>query len=396
MKDSIAIIIRALDHGGAERAASNMSIEMCANYHVHLILFDAREQMYPYGGELHDLNLYTDGKNPVTKALNLRKRICRIRKIEKENHIKCTVSLLDNANIANVLSGKKCRRIVSIRDVSSTTKKSFLSKKKLSLYCRKADKVVVLSHRVGQDLIDHFGVDPSKIVTVYNSVDAERLEKLATEPCGYDFPFIVTAGRMIMEKGHANLLRAFRIAAEKHPELKLVILGQGTYEEQLKALTKKLGLENNVVFPGYIKNPHSIMKKSRFFVFSSISEGLGNVILEAMACGKAVLSTDCIAGPREILAPDSDLELTTKGIHKAEYAAYGVLVPASKIIPPDFERTECDEPERIMGETMNELLERPEVIEHYEKQSKLRVRDFSAENINRCWAEVIEDVCAGK
>lgn len=159
----------------------------------------------------------------------------------------------------------------------------------------------------------------------------------------------------------------------------------------LKRLTKLLGIEKSVIFPGYIKNPHNIIAHSKFFVMSSIYEGLGNVILEAMACGKLVVSTDCLAGPREILAPNSDLRITNVGIHEAEYAEYGILVPAFPNESADFSRTNLSREEIVFADTINTLLESSDIIQKYESRVFERVGDFTADKITEDWLSVIEN-----
>lgn len=391
-RKNVAILIRALDHGGAERCASNMSFDLSKYYNVHLIVFDGRERMYPYAGTLHDLNLLPrDGL--FHKAVNIWKRSRAVRKIKKECHIDCCISLLDGANIVNAFSKGNEVNIVSIRNYVSARKLGIVDKLQLQYYCAKADKVVALSKTVGLDLIDNYNVKANKATVIYNSVDSERLLRLSGESlvAPFAFPYITTMGRLTRQKGHSYLLRAFTKVVEAHPELKLVILGQGEDEALLKQLTKRLGIEQNVVFPGYIKNPHNIIANSRFFVMSSVFEGLGNVILEAMACGKLVVSTDCLAGPREILAPNSDLRKTNIGLHEPEYAEYGILVPAFPNEESDFSRANLSREENVFADTMNRLLDHPDIIHQYETKSLERVGDFAAEKITDDWLRVIEE-----
>lgn len=390
-KKNIAIIVRALNHGGAERCASNMSIDLSKHYNVHMIVFDGRDMTYPYGGTLHNLNILpTDSK--IKKILNIWKRCKAVSRIKKENNIDCAISLLGGANLVNVLSKNKEKTIVSIRDFTSASVKTKGQIFELEKYCKMADCVVALSKTVAEDLIDKYNVDKTKVKVVYNSVDADRLMKLAEDgkTAKPDYPYIVTMGRLIPVKGHSHLLRAFKKVVEAHPEYKLVILGQGDDEKNLRHLCKKLGISENVVFMGYIKNPHSIIAQSRFFVFSSINEGLGNVILESLACGKTVVSTDCLAGPREILAPDSNLKKTEIGISEPEFAQYGVLVPKFPNCPPDFERIQLSNEEEILGNVMVDLINDEDKLHHYENLASIRIKDFTMDKINSDWIKVIE------
>lgn len=391
MKKNLAIVVRALDHGGAERCASNMSVDLSDKYNVHVIVFDGREMAYPYGGELHNLDLPPkDGL--IGKMLNTWKRSRALKKIKAQYKIDCSISFLDGANLVNVLSKGKERTIVSIRNYVSASKPSRLGRMQLQYYCRRADQVVALSKTVGLDLIDHFGVEEKKVTPIYNAVDAKRLLRLSQESRvqPYPFPYIVTMGRLTRQKGHTYLIRAFSRVAAEHPDIRLVILGQGEDEDSLKNLAKRMGVENNVIFPGFIKNPHNIIANGLFFVLPSLYEGLGNVILEAMACGKMVLSTDCLAGPREILAPNSDLRKSYSGIKTAEYAEYGVMCPVFPNEAVDPARIDLSEEETVLGDTMNMLLDHPEIVERYERKSLERVADFTSEKITQEWARTIE------
>jgi glycosyltransferase involved in cell wall biosynthesis len=110
----------------------------------------------------------------------------------------------------------------------------------------------------------------------------------------------MSAGRMSAAKGFDVLIKAFAIIAEE-TSARLMILGDGEEMENLKSLARRLGVEDRTAFPGFQKNPLAFMSKARLFVLASRSEGFGNVIVEAMFCDVAIVSTDCPNGPREIL-----------------------------------------------------------------------------------------------
>jgi glycosyltransferase involved in cell wall biosynthesis len=102
------------------------------------------------------------------------------------------------------------------------------------------------------------------------------------------------------QKDFATLLKAFARLRRTRPA-KLIILGDGEGKEDLEALAETLGIRTDVDFPGYVANPYVYFRQASVFVLSSAWEGLPNVLIEAMACGCPVVSTDCPSGPSEIL-----------------------------------------------------------------------------------------------
>jgi len=112
---------------------------------------------------------------------------------------------------------------------------------------------------------------------------------------------ILAVGRLVVQKDYPTLLRAFSLVRRKR-QAHLLILGEGQERPRLEALVRQLGLTENVQMPGFVKNPYAYMARARLLVLSSKWEGFGNVLMEALACGTPVVSTDCKSGPGEILA----------------------------------------------------------------------------------------------
>jgi glycosyltransferase involved in cell wall biosynthesis len=170
-----------------------------------------------------------------------------------------------------------------------------------------ADAIVAVSAGVADDLARSAGLPREAIRVVYNPVDADFPER-ATEPLDHPWffsgapPVILGVGRLTAQKDFSTLIRAFaRVRAER--QARLVILGDGRPDvhAELRALATSLGCAADVDLPGFVLNPFAYMARAGVFALSSAWEGFGNVLVEALACGCPVVSTDCPSGPAEIL-----------------------------------------------------------------------------------------------
>lgn len=390
---NLAIIITKLNGGGAERVASNLSIELSEFFNVKVIVFDGSNQTYPHGGELFDLRIPAHSNNFV-RFINVWKRFWKVRKIKKQENVFCSISLLDGPNLVNLLSRRGDKVIVSVRNLLSKESNSILRRLIIKFVGNYSDKLVTLSKQVQNDLVKNFNVKRKQIITIYNSCDRERLLELAnnklesTVELDQNFHYVVTAGRLTEQKGQWHLIRAFTKVIEKVPNTKLLILGEGELRNKLESISIDLGLNNNVIFAGYINNPHNIIKKCDVFAFSSLYEGLGNVLLEGLALGKAIVSSDCDAGPREILAPNSSLDKKTDEI---EFGEFGILVPTGDRFHLNSYEKITDE-EQFLADAISMILVNEKIRLFYEKKSVIRSEDFAPQKIVRQWCELINSI----
>ena len=149
-------------------------------------------------------------------------------------------------------------------------------------------------------------IRPGQGRTIYNPACAPNTDELAKiEPDHSWFsdggpPVILGAGRLVPQKDFSTLIDAFRVIRASRP-CRLVILGEGPLRSELEARIASLGLEDCVSLPGWVENPFAFMARAAVFVLSSRHEGLPTVLIEALACGCPAVSTDCPAGPSEIL-----------------------------------------------------------------------------------------------
>jgi glycosyltransferase involved in cell wall biosynthesis len=185
-----------------------------------------------------------------------------------------------------------------------------------SLLCRgylQADGIVSVSNGVAGELSEHAGIPANRITTVYNPVVGPVLEAKTREAVDHPWfaagepPVIIGVGKLKPQKDFPMLIRAFARVREKRPA-RLVILGgvrnpdkDAEYLDELKALPRALGVADDVDFAGFVSNPFAFMSRAALFVLSSRWEGLPTVLIEALACGCPVVSTDCPSGPAEIL-----------------------------------------------------------------------------------------------
>ena len=166
--------------------------------------------------------------------------------------------------------------------------------------------VVAVSRGVAESLSTSVDVPAEKLTSIYNPTftpDIARRAKAApVHPWfgGVGPPVILGAGRLAPQKDFPTLIEAFRHVSEKRT-CRLVILGEGKLRTQLEGQVRALGLENSVSLPGWVENPYAFMSRAALFVLSSRHEGFPGALIEALACGCPAVSTDCPAGPSEIL-----------------------------------------------------------------------------------------------
>ncbi len=177
------------------------------------------------------------------------------------------------------------------------------------------DTIVCQSGYMQEDLIANFGLSPAKTIVINNPVDSERILHLAaaqnsvelfgaeTKSAGTGIINLVAVGRLVEVKGFDLLITALALVGNR--AMHLTLLGEGPLKQKLQALTVQLGLEEQVRFAGFKKNPYTYIANADAYVLSSHYEGFPNVVLEALACGTPVIATPAVGGAKEIL---KDLE----------------------------------------------------------------------------------------
>ncbi len=395
----IYFLLNSLAGGGAEAVAVRLSEYLpVANF----ILLE-RDVKYNTDKPIFFLSNHSTKTNPIIKTLSIPIYAYKLSDFIEKNSL--VVSFLERANFVNIISKflKKHRAIISVRTDQQTGHVGLrkLNKPLVRILYPMADLIIAISHGVKQSLIN-LGTEEEKIKVIYNPCPIDEIRELAKESLGsyeeiFKHPVLITAGRLTKPKGQWYLLRVFKALKEKHKDLKLVILGEGELKDYLVKLSEELGLKTyvwdrdklserfDVYFLGFQKNPFKFIARSKLFVFPSLWEGFPNALVEAMACGVPVVSSDCRSGPREILAPNTDFNYKTQ---KPEFAEYGVLMPVFEV-KYKTAKEPLEEKEIVWVETIDKLLEYESLRKNYSEKAKQRADYFSIEKIIQEWKEVL-------
>lgn len=316
----ISILLPDLRGGGAERIRLVLAHEFVRLGHsVEFALMQTRGEFLEEARDhfdIIDLNCPRARNLPITLARYMR-RAC------PDAVLAAMWPLTTIAPIARRLSGQRCKVLVSEHGILSAQYASWGRAHRLALRSsmalgyRMVDARVGVSGGVAQDMAALAGMPPDLFDVIHNPVPprpAPTNDALRQAEALWDTPSgarIVHVGSLKPVKNHPLLLRAFALIAD--PDARLMLVGTGQGEADLRALAADLGIAERVIFAGFHSDPTPFYITADLFALSSDYEGFGNVIVEAMACGTPVVSTDCPSGPAEIL----------------ENGRYGRLVPVN-------------------------------------------------------------------
>lgn len=342
----IALFISGLTFGGVQRSMLNLAHGLAEEgYQVDLVVPNASGQFFD---QVSTSVRLVDIEDWLTRLPWFRSRkrrramvsVFALARYLRLNQPAVLISASHYVNLAAILGRSLARTntplIISQRTHLSDAilntnfpggKRPFLGWMTRHLY-PKAEAIVTVSDGVADDLATCAKISRKSIRTIYNPVVTPELIRQSQAPLDHPWyspgspPVILGVGRLARQKDFPTLLRAFAQVRAKRPA-RLLVLGEGKKRQELEALAKELHVNDEVAFPGFAKNPFSFMANSDVFVLSSLYEGLPGVLIQAMACGCPVVSTDCPSGPSEILAhgsygplvPVGDNEALAQAIH---------------------------------------------------------------------------------
>ncbi len=375
MRKKIMLLVPMLHQGGFERICALTAKLLKDTHEVYLVIFSDKDKIYDVTGvKLINLDLgAVEGK--IGKVFNLGKRVRRLKKLKRELAIDISYSFGVTANIANVLS--KCNEEVwtGIRGYGVLQETG-----KMKLICKYADKVVSCTKVMEEDINRLFGTKSSAVL--YNPCDIAEIRKLAEEKPDESFTqFLERPGKLIASMGREDdlkcfwhLLKSFFLLKKKLPDCRLMIIGEGQYTEYMK-LADELGVAQDVLFTGVLKNPFALLKKADVYALTSESEGFPNALIEAMACGLPAVSVNCKTGPAEILHENYQECEKQDEVYVGDYGVITPVFTGEK----NLNAAQFTKEEEIFAVELEKMLTQAERYSYYREKAPERAESFSME-----------------
>lgn len=343
MTRQIAIIIPSLSHGGAERVASTLANRWSLQPElvVHLVTFSGLEDFFELDPRVRRINMPLGSRPGPVALLGL---ALRIRRHLIRQRVSAALSFMDKYNVFVLLALAGSRVRVAVTDRSNPLKRlpAWLRALKRLTYPM-AQIVIAQTRQAAGEIRRRTGA--RHVVVIPNP-----LASFAAPTSGKRERLVLNVGRLVEEKGQITLIRAFARAGL--PDWRLAIIGDGPLRSALEAEAASLDLGGRIELPGVTGDLGPWYSRASIFALSSVSEGYPNALVEAMAHGLPCISSDCDAGPREILTHSLD----------------GILVPTGD--------------EAALADALRSLATQEEEQRRLGARARERVRALSAEEIS--------------
>jgi glycosyltransferase involved in cell wall biosynthesis len=318
MLNKISFFLPDLRGGGAERVLVTLANQFASRAQVELVLIRKTGPLLDEcSPALHIVDLEAGDEYqslmPLTQYL----------RSHQPDVLLSTLSLSSIMAIVAVrMAGGDTKNIIRLASTTSLEKRSkskkMIEKALIRWLFPQAQALIAVSKGVAQDFAHYTGIPESRVHVIYNPVYSQAVLTQSEAPLDHpwftihDLPVLLAVGRLEQSKNYPLLVQAFA-ALQKELPSRLLILGEGGAREEIESLVNSLDLRDRIDLPGFVSNPYAYMKQADCFVLSSDYEGLPNALIQAMACGCPVISTDCPSGPREILKEGEYGHLTPVG-----------------------------------------------------------------------------------
>lgn len=371
--------------GGCERVVDNLSKLLAENGHsLAIASFDYSLEEWHFKGKGRRIALGRSKRLPLgLRWIEYWVQVRRLARIKREFRPDLTISNLWRADLISQLSGGRDRKIAlaHINVMGNRTNHLMVRMRALvgAVY-RRFDRVVAVSQPLATELAGLYRLSTEECIVIENFTDAP-----VAVPC---LPNDVVrraiwCGRLVPEKNLSGLLEVWSVLCASLTQAQLVVIGEGPLRSELEAKARQLGLrlgndpadpELQVVFVGTVTSPADYQVSGRFFVLSSLAEGLPMVLLEALALGVPVIAADCPPGGVRAALSDTGAEAT----------GFGALLPVP--LPGDYVSQKAWLPWLITAMTDDAQL----VL--WRKAASVRSERFSAARAATAWQVAIEDV----
>ncbi len=397
---NLLFVIPEMSMGGAQRSLANIKRELAQHHRVWVVVFNRDHALATaFATDVLSLDVQS-GSHPLRKIIAFAQRVVRLRQLKKKLRVDVCISFLEGADYVNVLSQRGERVLLSVRGSKLHDEnmirygfswRQFLIRR---LY-RRAHGIICVSQGIKNELATVYGLTNVPTWVIPNFYKVDEIQRLAQQSINdllpdefYSCPVLAMSGRLAIEKGNALIVRLVERLNRHFGKVRLVLIGDGPQRPAILQLATKLGLATayqtpggslpDIFITGEVSNVFPFLPRASVYVLNSSSEGFPNGLVEAMACGLPVVSSDCPYGPREIMTGTFSSSIITV----AESTPCGLLLPVQGALPEDALLT-------MWQEQVAALLRHEPARQQLGAAARLRAQQFRAAAAVQQWQAVI-------